>query len=220
MSLEHPTENFSPANDANNEELPKAPEESIDLSDPVNTERGQETSIEEEIREMSDVQLLEYLEQITLDFSAAILHHESLRDVVGGETEYVRALVAAKRLQKEKGAINKEAIRRGLEIITPEYIPQPEEVLKVFARLTTKETKEVRRNEDGNGLCLLEVRVDGDNEGEFTEYTYRRAGYGGTTWTNEIDVTHYDGDIPFTGGLAARYIDGDWEILDRPEWQS
>lgn len=215
MSFENSAENLPPANEASNEELPKNPDDLPAVPDPENTEQAQEESVEEEIAEMPDAKLLEHLSQIRVYFSAARLYHESLSNVDGKEAEYVLALADARRIQEKMYILKKEIKKRKLEIITPEYIPKPEEVLAVVARLTDKEIIEVRREKDDKGLCLLEVRVNGDNEGEVTEYTYRREGQGGTAWTNEIDSAHYldyESGIPISGDCVAKYEDGDWNI--------
>jgi predicted nuclease with TOPRIM domain len=82
-------------------------------------------------------------------------------------------------LQNEKNRLFSEAGIKEKEADveqTPERIPTPEEIFSVIKSLTEKETTEIRRLEDEDGVYLLEVTVQGDTENEVEEYAYMRKG--------------------------------------------
>ncbi|MFA6272688.1 MAG: hypothetical protein WC693_06400 [Patescibacteria group bacterium] len=122
-------------------------------------------------------------------------------------------------LQGEKRRLFEEAgITEKNETVeqAPERIPTLEEIFSVIKSLTEKETTEVRRLEDEDGVYLLEVTVPGDTENDIEEYSYMRKGRraigGGTTMT-EIHWTHYIDGFPVEGKEAARFINDEWVLL-------
>jgi hypothetical protein len=122
-------------------------------------------------------------------------------------------------LQDEKRRLFKEAgiTEKGeTEEQAPERIPTLEEVFSIIKSLTEKETTEVRRLEDEDGVYLLEVTVPGDTENEVEEFGYMRKGNWGSkgkTTMTEIHLTYYTDGFPVGGKEVARFINDEWEIM-------
>ena len=83
----------------------------------------------------------------------------------------------------------------------PERIPSKEEVLEIIARYAEKGVF-VRELADEKGIYLLEVRVDGEKEGDTTEYQYMRKGTFPNNNASLVTVIHRldcEDGIPFSG---------------------
>ncbi len=99
-----------------------------------------------------------------------------------------------------------------------ERILSKEEVLEVILRcLKGAEvvSEFTREKTDGDGLYLYEVRVNGENPGEYAEYLYLRKGIyfdmNATSKTN-ISVVYYEDGIPVGGKNLEEYNEqtGEW----------
>lgn len=69
---------------------------------------------------------------------------------------------------------------------------------------------------DDLGIYLLEVKAEGEKEGDFTEYLYLRRGeFPNQNATSEtaISVVFYEGGTPVGGSNVSRYDEktGQWE---------
>jgi len=96
-----------------------------------------------------------------------------------------------------------------------EKIPSKDEVLEIISRYAENATF-VRKLSDERGLYLLEVKVEGKEKGEVTEYMYMRKGiYPNKNETLEtaIHAVYYQDDMPVGGDKITVYNSetGEWQ---------
>ncbi len=88
-----------------------------------------------------------------------------------------------------------------------EKIPTEQEVLEVISRFAENATF-VRELSDNNGLYLLEVKVESEKPGEFTEYQYIRKGIfpnRNQALETTVYATYYQDGIPISGHNVAHF---------------
>lgn len=96
----------------------------------------------------------------------------------------------------------------------PERIPTKDEVMEVISRFA-ENTVPVRELSDEQGLYLLEVKIEGQNPGETTQYEYMRKGQfadGNQSLGTVIHVVFYEDGVPCGGNDVANYNPetGEW----------
>ena len=102
----------------------------------------------------------------------------------------------------------------------PERIPTKEEVMEIITRCVEYPEKltTLREISDEKGSALLDLRIEGKESGETSEYLYTRAGRlpnGAMTLQTSIDVSYYqDGEI-VSGDRISIYNSqtGQWEAV-------
>jgi hypothetical protein len=64
-----------------------------------------------------------------------------------------------------------------------------------------------RERSDGKGVYLIDVKVGGETEGTYSEYSFRRAGKfpEHETASTDIQSAHYEDDVPVGGETLATY---------------
>jgi hypothetical protein len=98
-----------------------------------------------------------------------------------------------------------------------EIIPEKQDILEIVNNLVEGSIV-VREKSDDIGLYLLEIRVNGVDEGTYTEYVYVREGDHEpkiTSITSSIYSVDYEGDVPVGGSTIANVINGAWEMVPR-----
>ena len=92
----------------------------------------------------------------------------------------------------------------------PERIPTKKEVMEIIARYVESPEKLVTLREisDMNGLTLLDLRIEGKEQGETIEYLYTKAGTlpnGVMTRETSIEVSYYQDGKVVSGERVAIY---------------
>ncbi len=100
----------------------------------------------------------------------------------------------------------------------PEHIPTKEEVMEIIDRRMEPPEKftTLRELYDEQGLCLLDLRIEGKQPGEMSEYLYTRKGLLPNkvmTLETSIEVSYYqDGEIVGGDRVAIfGYQKNEWE---------
>lgn len=98
----------------------------------------------------------------------------------------------------------------------PERIPTKAEIMEVISHFA-ENTTPVRELSDEQGLYLLEMKIEGENPGETTQYEYRRKGAfpdGNRSSATVIHIVYYEGEMPVPGGHDVANFDsetGEWK---------
>jgi hypothetical protein len=97
---------------------------------------------------------------------------------------------------------------------SPERIPTKDEVMEVISRFAENSIV-VRELSDEQGLYLLEVKVEGKEPGETTQYEYIRKGRypdGNMSAATVIHIVYYQNGMPIGGHNVADYNHetGEW----------
>jgi hypothetical protein len=95
-----------------------------------------------------------------------------------------------------------------------EMVPIKEQVLEVISHFA-ENFKVVRELADELGPYLIEVKIEGQEAGNYSEYLYMRKGQfpnKNATLETTIFVTHYEGEMPVGGENVASYNEntGEW----------
>lgn len=88
-----------------------------------------------------------------------------------------------------------------------------ESVLEQFARFGGEGARETRAKQDAEGrITVLEVRINGEKPGDFTELAYTREGVHDkdAAAVSTIQALYYEDDMPTSGKTLANFIDGQW----------
>ena len=100
----------------------------------------------------------------------------------------------------------------------PEHIPTKYEVSEIIARRaeTSENFTTLREFHDEKGLTLLDLRIEGKNPGEISEYLYTRKGMlpnNVETFQTSIEVSYYENGEIVGGDRVAifNYETGEWE---------
>lgn len=98
-----------------------------------------------------------------------------------------------------------------------ETIPEKQDILEIVNNLVEGGIV-VREKSDDTGLYLLEIRVNGVDEGKYTEYVYVREGDHEPKITSIVSCLYsveYEGDVPVGGSTIANVVNGAWEMVPR-----
>ena len=100
----------------------------------------------------------------------------------------------------------------------PEKIPTKAEVMEVISRFA-ENTILTRELSDEQGLYLLEVKIEGENPSEITQYEYVRKGRfpdGNQSSGTVIHVVYYQNEVPIGGHDVANYDSetGEWKEVE------
>ncbi len=101
----------------------------------------------------------------------------------------------------------------------PERIPTKEEVMELISRgvESPERFQTLREIYDEQGLKLLDLRIEGKEQGETIEFLYTRKGMlpnNVPTGSTSIEVSYYQ-DGNFTGAKQVaifNYENGEWEV--------
>ena len=94
--------------------------------------------------------------------------------------------------------------------------PSEEEIRDMFTRLSGRpDFRDVRKLSDKNGVYLWEVAVDTDEGGERYVFVKKGTRDESRTLVTKINFSRFDkAGLPVESGTAAKFIDGEWEIMD------